>query len=89
MYCPPHRPLRLDRRTGRSAYGRLMKEKVYRLVLPYVVLSSLAYVIKASLGHVASRPLEFTWKAYVHPLLYPWVTPSSSCGFCRPYSSSS
>ena len=57
---------------GSRPYGRLMKEKVHRLVLPYVVLSSLAYVIKASLGHVASRPLEFTWKAYVHQLLYPW-----------------
>lgn len=64
LYC-------LSNQSTRS-YARLIKEKANRLLLPYAVLSSLAYIIKAGLGHVASRPIEFTWTAYFHQMLYPW-----------------
>ena len=72
---------------GSRPYGRLMKEKVHRLVLPYVVLSSLAYVIKASLGHVASRPLNLPGRLMFISFSILGTTPSFFCGFCRPYSS--
>ena len=53
-------------------YTDVMKEKAYRLLLPYFVLSSIAFSIKALFGHLAARPIELTWRAYAHQLLFPW-----------------
>jgi fucose 4-O-acetylase-like acetyltransferase len=57
---------------GSRSYGRLFNEKVQRILLPYIFLSTVAFMIKALLGAVASRPIPLTWSAYIHEMLYPW-----------------
>ena len=57
---------------GKKAAGFFLKERVLRLLVPYFCLSSLAFVVKASLGSAASRPLPYSWASYAHQLLYPW-----------------
>lgn len=43
-----------------------INKKIKRLLIPYFVISSLAYVPKYLLGKFALRPLELTFSGYVH-----------------------
>lgn len=52
-----------------------INKKVKRLLIPYFVISSLAYVPKYLLGKFALRPLDLTFSNYVHGFLYPWDNP--------------
>lgn len=52
-----------------------INKKIKRLLIPYFVISSLAYVPKYLLGKFALRPLELTFSGYVHGFLYPWDNP--------------
>lgn len=54
---------------------RFLWGKVKRLLIPYVVISSLAYVPKVWLGSMAARPAEASWEGYGKALLYPWENP--------------
>jgi fucose 4-O-acetylase-like acetyltransferase len=64
----------LYRRSTQSCrpYGRIMKEKAVRLLLPYVAVSSVAFLIKALLGRLAVRPVSLSRQSFAHHLLYPW-----------------
>lgn len=46
-----------------------------RLLVPYVIISSLAYIPKFILNKFAIRPLEFSLKSYIEGLIYPWDNP--------------
>lgn len=59
-------------KAGSKPVGKFLSERANRLLLPYVFLSTIAFVIKANLGSVANRRMDFTWQAYAHQLLYPW-----------------
>lgn len=52
-----------------------INKKIKRLLIPYFVISSLAYVPKYLLGKFALRPLELTFFSYIHGFLYPWDNP--------------
>lgn len=52
--------------------GKFMWKKVKRLLIPYVVISTLAFVPKVLLSRFAVRPLEFSLTDYIHMLIYPW-----------------
>lgn len=47
-------------------------KKVKRLLIPYVVISSIALVPKSLLGRFAARPIELSFMEYGKMLLYPW-----------------
>lgn len=47
-------------------------KKVKRLLVPYVVISTLAFLPKAMLNRFAMRPVDISPDFYVHQLLYPW-----------------
>lgn len=47
-------------------------KKVKRLLVPYVVISTLAFFPKVLFSQFAVRPLEISWVSYVHMLVYPW-----------------
>lgn len=49
--------------------------KVKRLLIPYFVISSLAYVPKYILGKFAMRPVELNLETYLKGFLYPWNNP--------------
>ena len=49
-----------------------MWKKAKRLLVPYVVISSLAFVPKVLLSRFAARPLEFSLHDYAQMLIYPW-----------------
>lgn len=47
-------------------------KKVKRLLIPYVVISTMAFFPKSILSRFSLRPLEFSFSSYIHMLLYPW-----------------
>lgn len=50
-------------------------KKIKRLIIPYILISSLAYIPKYLLGKFAVRPLELSLKDYIFNMLYPWDNP--------------
>lgn len=50
-------------------------KKVKRLLIPYFVISSLAYLPKYILGKFAVRPVELNLETYLKGFLYPWDNP--------------
>ena len=56
----------------RRSYGNLMLNKAVRLLLPYVVLGSLAFVPKLLLAEFAKNPIEPSFSFYLDTILYPW-----------------
>lgn len=46
-------------------------KKVKRLLIPYVFISSLAFLPKNLLSSFAGRPIDFTFDAWVNMLIYP------------------
>ena len=50
----------------------LIKKKFIRLILPYIVISSIAYLPKVFLSKFAQRSIDLSIGSYVHSLLYPW-----------------
>lgn len=47
-------------------------KKVKRLLIPYVFISTLTYVPKYFLSAYALRPVDLSFRSYIHMLLYPW-----------------
>lgn len=56
-------------------YTMFIKKKIKRLLIPYIVISSLAYIPKYLLGKFALRPLDLNIQSYIHSFLYPWDNP--------------
>ena len=50
-------------------------KKIKRLIVPYILISSLAYIPKYLLGRFAVRPLELSLKDYILNMIYPWDNP--------------
>lgn len=74
-YLLYYSPLIHGRQLGQTkmtgSNGFLMK-KVKRLLIPYVFISSLAFIPKAYLSRFADRPVELSFDAWWHMLVYPW-----------------
>lgn len=47
-------------------------KKIQRLLIPYFVISSIAYIPKYILNKFAVRPVEMNLKSYICGFLYPW-----------------
>ncbi|WP_295936497.1 acyltransferase family protein [uncultured Alistipes sp.] len=52
--------------------GGFIVKKAYRLLVPYVVISTIAFFPKALLGSLADRPVDISLAAYIKMLVYPW-----------------
>lgn len=52
-----------------------IKSKVKRLLLPYVVFSSIGYIIKWPLSEFSGRPIDFGLYDFLFRLVYPWENP--------------
>ena len=50
----------------------LILSKAKRLLVPYVTLSSLAFVVKLALSRFALRPVTLSWQEYLGQLVIPW-----------------
>lgn len=50
-------------------------KKIERLIYPYIIISSLAYLPKYLLNSFAMRKLDFTLNSYFRGLIYPWENP--------------
>lgn len=59
---------------GIRLYGNkgFIIKKVKRLLIPYVVISSIALIPKSMLGRFAARPVELSSSEYIKMLIYPW-----------------
>lgn len=55
-----------------KACGGILRRKARRLLIPYIVISTLVFFPKALLNRFALRPVEISWSAYVDMLVYPW-----------------
>lgn len=51
------------------------KKKIKRLLIPYFIISSLAYIPKYILNKFALRPVELTFNDYLKGFIYPWDNP--------------
>lgn len=49
-----------------------IKKKAKRLLIPYVVISTLAFIPKTMMSFLSARPVELTLDDYVSMLLFPW-----------------
>ncbi len=58
---------------SRPDYDALILSKGRRLLVPYFVISTLAYPIKASLSQFAVHPVDFSFQGYFGGLLFPWT----------------
>lgn len=50
-------------------------KKVKRLLIPYFIITSLAYIPKYVLNKFALRPIELTFSNYLKGFIYPWDNP--------------
>lgn len=55
--------------SGRKGY---LTRRARRLLLPYVVISSLVFVPKALMSQYSVRPVQLTWHDYIDNLIYPF-----------------
>jgi fucose 4-O-acetylase-like acetyltransferase len=64
-------------RYGQDAfnYGKFMYGKVKRLLVPYVVLTAVAFPIKVFISKYAMRPISFDLKVFLKSLVYPFDNP--------------
>ena len=59
--------------SAQPLYGRkgFIWKKVKRLLIPYVAISTLAFLPKALLNRFAVRPVEVSFESFFHQLVYP------------------
>jgi fucose 4-O-acetylase-like acetyltransferase len=57
------------------SYPRFMFKKAKRLLIPYFVIGSVAFVIKSMFSRYAVRPIAFDLTHYVRGILYPLENP--------------
>lgn len=67
--------LNLQRGRGYDDYGKFLKKKSLRLLLPLFVLTTLVYYPKVLLSAFAARPAEGSLKGFVDAFLYPADNP--------------
>lgn len=60
---------------GKFEVIQFIKKKAKRIIIPYVVISSLAFVPKAFLGRYTIRGIDFSFNAYVRGIIYPLDNP--------------
>jgi len=56
-------------------YGKYILARFKRLIIPYVVLSSLTFPIKAVLNKYAVDPVNLNFISYIKSLIYPYSNP--------------
>lgn len=55
-----------------TASTRFIKKKATRLLIPYIAISTIAFIPKILLSQFAARPITFSFHEYIHMLIYPW-----------------
>src|SRR5581483_11863598 len=55
-----------------ESYGVFLWKKFKRLLIPYFVISTAAFPIKAAASKHALHPVAFTWHDYAATLIFPW-----------------
>jgi len=50
-------------------------KKIKRLLIPYILISSIAFVIKTFLSEFSMRPIKLSVTAYIKGLIFPWDNP--------------
>jgi fucose 4-O-acetylase-like acetyltransferase len=56
----------------RSRFTSLLQSKGTKLLLPYIVLTTLWFPLKALASAHAQRPVSFTWTEYATQIIIPW-----------------
>ncbi len=56
-------------------WPRFLSSKAARLLIPYVVISSVAFPLKALMAGYAIRPVSLTFGSYLESLVFPWLNP--------------
>jgi len=58
-----------------ASFPSFFKKKFSRLIIPYIIISSLTFPVKAILSEFSRRPIEFGWNDYLKSLYMPWDNP--------------
>lgn len=63
-----------DNLSGIKWFGKegFVVGKIKRLLVPYFLLSTVAFFVKAQFSQYAVRPIGFTFDDYLHQLIYPY-----------------
>lgn len=69
LHYTARRPLHQSNLWGWN--GFVMK-KAYRLLFPYLIISSIFFIPKIWLNHLSARPVEASWQGYAEMLLHPY-----------------
>lgn len=64
-----------------KSYCQLMKGKFLRLLIPYIFMTMVMFVVKASVPSMMSREVEFGWKYIFEMFLFPWSGPARHVWF--------
>lgn len=64
-----------------KSYCQLMKGKFLRLLIPYIFMTVVMFVVKASVPTMMSREVEFGWKYIFEMFLFPWSGPARHVWF--------
>lgn len=60
-----------SRLKGRT-FRQVIHDKALRLLVPYLSISSIAFLIKVGLSRFAMRPVQFSWSSFLHQIAVPW-----------------
>lgn len=71
LYVPKIKQKKLADQQMTGSNGFLMK-KMKRLLIPYVVISTIAFFPKSYLSTFAERPIDLSFSSWIHMLAYPW-----------------
>lgn len=52
--------------------NEFIKKKIKRLLVPYIVISTLAFFPKALMNKFAIRPIDISFNSFINMLIYPW-----------------
>ena len=64
-----------------KSYGCLMKGKFQRLLIPYIFMTVVMFIVKASLPSMVSREIEFGEVYFLKMFLFPWSGPARHVWF--------
>ena len=64
-----------------NSYGHLMKGKFQRLLIPYIFMTVVMFVVKASVPSMVSREIELGGVYFFKMFLFPWSGPARHVWF--------
>lgn len=63
---------RFTRSKPSRTFANFVGDRAYRLLAPYIIISSMAYPFKVALARLSIHPVTWSVTGYLHTLFWPW-----------------